>query len=104
MIVWFKQKLLQVDRIQKDIDNKNAAISGYAVVANELGKLKTFTDLLSGTTAFAVSSSNTAIGVTVNDQSKAKTFDAKLAVSSHLRLLKHLNSQDFEQERGYQSR
>ena len=72
----------QVDRIQKDIDNKNAAISGYAVVANELGKLKTFTDSLSGTTAFAVSSSNTAIGVTVNDQSKAKTFDAKLAVSS----------------------
>ena len=47
-----------------------------------MGKLKTFTDSLSGTTAFAVSSSNTAIGVTVNDQSKAKTFDAKLAVSS----------------------
>ncbi len=34
----------QVDKIQKDIDNRNAAISGYALVANELGKLKTFTE------------------------------------------------------------
>ena len=31
----------QVNKIQKDIDNRNAAISGYAVVANELSKLKT---------------------------------------------------------------
>ena len=26
----------QVNKIQKDIDNRNAAISGYAIVANEL--------------------------------------------------------------------
>ena len=32
----------QVEKIQKDIDNRNAAISGYAIVANELGKLKNF--------------------------------------------------------------
>ena len=28
----------QVDKIQKDIDQKNAAISGYALVASELDK------------------------------------------------------------------
>ena len=56
----------QVDRIQKDIDNRNAAISGYAIVANELGKLKTFTESLSGSSAFSVSSSNSAIGVQVD--------------------------------------
>ena len=42
----------QVNKIQKDIDNRNAASSGYALVANELGKLKTFTEL-SGSSALA---------------------------------------------------
>ena len=72
----------QVDRIQKDIDNRNAAISGYALVANELGKLKTFTESLSGASAFSVSSNSTAIDVKVNNQSEAKAFDASVSVSS----------------------
>ena len=72
----------QVDRIQKDIDNRNAAISGYALVANELGKLKTFTESLSGASAFSVSSNSTAIEVKVDNQSEAKAFDASVSVSS----------------------
>ncbi len=72
----------QVDRIQKDIDNRNAAISGYALVANELGKLKTFTESMSGASAFSVSSNSTAINVKVNNQSEAKAFDASVSVSS----------------------
>ena len=72
----------QVDRIQKDIDNRNAAISGYAIVANELGKLKTFTESLSGSSAFSVSSSNSAIGVQVDNQAEAKAFDAQISVSA----------------------
>ncbi len=72
----------QVNKIQKDIDNRNAAISGYALVANELGKLKTFTDSLSGSSAFSVSSSSSAIDVKVNNQAEAKSFDAQISVSS----------------------
>ena len=54
----------QVDKIQKDIDNRNAAISGYALVANELGKLKLSRDLFpSGSSAFSVSSNSSAIDV-----------------------------------------
>lgn len=72
----------QVNKIQKDIDNRNAAISGYALVANELGKLKTFTDSLSGSSAFSVSSSSSAIDVKVNNQAEAKSFNAQISVSS----------------------
>ncbi len=72
----------QVNKIQKDIDNRNAAISGYAVVANELGKLKTFTESLSGSSAFSVSSNSTAIEVKVNNQAEAKAFNAQISVSS----------------------
>ena len=72
----------QVNKIQKDIDNRNAAISGYALVANELGKLKTFTESLSGSSAFSVSSNNSAIDVKVNNQAEAKAFNAQISVSS----------------------
>ena len=72
----------QVDKIQRDIDNRNAAISGYALVANELGKLKTFTESLSGSSAFSVSSNNSAIDVKVNNQAEAKAFDAQISISS----------------------
>lgn len=72
----------QVDRIQKDIDNRNAAISGYALVANELGKLQTFTDSLSGSSAFSVNSNSSSVEVTVNNQAEAKAFNAQISVSS----------------------
>ena len=72
----------QVNKIQKDIDNRNAAISGYAMVANELGKLKTFTESLSGSSAFSVASNSSAIDVSVNNQAEAKAFNAQISVSS----------------------
>ena len=72
----------QVNKIQKDIDNRNAAISGYAIVANELGKLKTFTESLSGSSAFSVSSNNSAVDVKVNNQAEAKAFNAQISVGS----------------------
>lgn len=72
----------QVNRIQKDIDNRNAAISGYALVANELGKLKSFTESLGGSSAFSVSSSSSSIDVQVNNQADAKAFSAQVSVSS----------------------
>lgn len=72
----------QVNKIQKDIDNRNAAISGYALVANELGKLKTFTESLSGSSAFRVASSSSAIDVQVNNQADAKAFNSQISVSS----------------------
>ena len=72
----------QVSRIQKDIDQKNAAISGYAMVASELDKFKSFTDSLSGSSAFNVSSDNSAIGITVSNQADAKSFNANISVSS----------------------
>ena len=72
----------QVDRIQKDIDNRNAAISGYAMVANELGKLQTFTDSLSGSSAFSVNSNSSSVEVKVNNQAEAKAFNAQISISS----------------------
>ena len=72
----------QVDKIQKDIDNRNAAISGYAMVANELGKLQTFTDSLSGSSAFSVNSNSSSVEVKVNNQAEAKAFNAQISISS----------------------
>ena len=69
-------------RIQKNIDETNATISAYGILANELGKLKDFTSASKGTTAFAVSSNNTAIDVAVTDPTKAKAFNANISVSS----------------------
>ncbi len=69
-------------RIQKNIDEKNAVISGYAVIAAELDKMQDYANSAKGSTAFSASSDNAAVGVRVSDQSKAKAFDASIAVSS----------------------
>ena len=69
-------------RIQTQIDEKNAAISAYGVLAGELGKLKDFAASSKGSTAFTVSSNNTAVGVSVTDPTKAKAFNANISVSS----------------------
>ena len=52
------------------------------MVANELGKLKTFTESLSGSSAFTVNSNSSAIDVKVNSQADAKAFNANISVSS----------------------
>ena len=69
-------------RIQKNIDDKNAAISGYALVAAELGKMQDYANSAKGSTAFSVNSDSVAVGVKVSDQSKANAFDASIAVST----------------------
>ena len=69
-------------RIQTKIDEKNAAISAYGVLAGELGKLKDFASSSKGSTAFTVSSNNTAVGVSVTDPTKAKAFNANISVAS----------------------
>ena len=51
-------------------------------MANELGKLKTFTESLGGSSAFSVSSSSSAIDVKVNNQAEAKAFNSQISVSS----------------------
>ena len=61
-------------RIQKNIDQKNAAISGYALIAAELDKMNDFAASAKGSTGYAVESNNSAIGVKVVDQSLAKAF------------------------------
>ena len=70
------------DKIQKQIDEKNAAISGYAIVANELEKLKTYANSNNGVTAYAVKSDNTAVAVSVKDQTVAEGFTSSISVSS----------------------
>ncbi|MDC3075935.1 flagellar filament capping protein FliD [Paracoccaceae bacterium] len=69
-------------RIQRQIDEKNSAISAYGLLAGELGKLKDFASSSKGSTAFTVSSNNTAVGVSVTDPTKAKAFNANISVSS----------------------
>ncbi len=69
-------------RIQKNIDDKNAVISGYALVAAELDKMKQYADSAKGSTGFSVSSDNSAVSVSVADQSLATAFDASITVSS----------------------
>ena len=69
-------------RIQRKIEEKTAAISAYGVLAGELGKLKDFAASSKGTTAFSVSSNNSAVGVSVTDPTKAKAFNANISVSS----------------------
>ena len=69
-------------RIQKNIDDKNAVISGYAVIAAELDKMKDYANSAKGSTAFSANSDNSAVGVKVSDQSQAKAFDASISVSS----------------------
>ncbi len=69
-------------QISKKIAEKNAQISGYAIVSNELGKLNSYAATNTGSTAYSVSSDNTAIDVSVSDQSTAKAFNASISVSS----------------------
>ena len=57
-------------RIQKNIDEKNAVISGYALIAAELDKMKDFANSTKGATAFSVNSDSTSVGVKVSDQSQ----------------------------------
>ncbi len=70
------------DKIQKNIDEKNAAISGYAIVASELEKLQSYSASNKGLTAYSVKSDNAAIGVSVSDQSVASAFNSTISVSS----------------------
>ena len=69
-------------RIQKNIDDKNAVISGYAVIAAELDKMKQYADTAKGSTGFSVNSDSSAVSVSVADQSTATAFDASISVSS----------------------
>ena len=69
-------------RIQENIDKKNAAISGYAVVSAELGRLRDYTISAQGSSAYQISSDSAAIGVKVNDQSLAGAFNGSVSVSS----------------------
>jgi flagellar hook-associated protein 2 len=68
--------------IQRKIDEKNAAISGYAIIANELDKIKSYSNANKGATAYSVSSDSSSIGVTVSDQSLASAFNSSISVSS----------------------
>jgi flagellar hook-associated protein 2 len=69
-------------QIDKKISKKNQQISGYGLVAAELGKMKDYAASIKGSTAFSVSSDNSAVSVKVSDQSQATDFNAKLSVSS----------------------
>ena len=69
-------------RIQENIDKKNAAISGYAVISAELGRLRDYTVSAQGSSAYQISSDSAAIGVKVNDQSLAGAFNGSVSVSS----------------------
>ena len=69
-------------QIQEKIDQKNEAISGYALVAAELGKMKNYADSVKGSTAYSVSSSSSAVSVRISDQTQASDFSANLSVSA----------------------
>ena len=69
-------------RLQSKIDEKNAAISGYAVIAAELGKMKTFSETAEGSSAYSITSDSSAIGVRVVDQSLTQAFNGTLSVSA----------------------
>ena len=69
-------------QIEQKIEKSNQQISGYAVVAAELGKMKEYTASIKGSTAYSVSSDNGAVGARVIDQSQAADFNAKISVSS----------------------
>ena len=68
-------------RLQSSIDEKNAAISGYGLVAAELGKLKDYAVSAQGSSSYEITSDSSAIGVKVIDQSLTKAFNGKLTVS-----------------------
>jgi flagellar hook-associated protein 2 len=70
------------NRLNENIEKKNAAISGYALVASELGKMKDYAVSAQGSSAYKITSDNAAIGVKVSDQSLAGAFDGSVSVSS----------------------
>ena len=69
-------------QIDTKISKKNQQISGYGIVAAELGKMKDYAASIKGSTAFSVSSDSSAISVKVSDQSQATDFSANLSVSA----------------------
>ena len=69
-------------QIQRKIDQKNEAISGYALVAAELGKMKDYAASVKGSTAYSVSSDSSAVSVRIADQIQASDFSANLSVSA----------------------
>ena len=69
-------------QIQKKIEQKNQQISGYALIAAELGKMNDYANSIKGSTAYSVSSSDASVGVRVVDQSQASDFNASVSVST----------------------
>ena len=69
-------------QIDKKIQKKNQQISGYGLVAAELGKMKDYAASIKGSTAFSVSSDSSAVSVKVSDQSQATDFNANLSISA----------------------
>ena len=68
-------------QIEQKIEKSNQQISGYAVVAAELGKMKDYTaSIKKGSTAYSVSSDNGAVGARVIDQSQAADFNANIGI------------------------
>jgi flagellar hook-associated protein 2 len=69
-------------QIQTKIEQKNQQISGYALIAAELGKMNDYANSIKGSTAYSVSSSDASVGVRVVDQSQASDFNASVSVST----------------------
>ena len=69
-------------QLDSKIEQKNQQISGYGLVAAELGKMKSYAESVKGSTAYSVSSNSSAVSVKVVDQSQATDFSAKISVSA----------------------
>ncbi|MDC3068150.1 flagellar filament capping protein FliD, partial [Paracoccaceae bacterium] len=69
-------------QIETKIEQKNQQISGYALIAAELGKMNDYANGIKGSTAYSVSSSGSSVEVSVSDQSQASDFDASVTVST----------------------
>ena len=69
-------------QIETKIERKNQQISGYALIAAELGKMKEYAASVKGSTAYSVSSSDASVAVKVVDQSQASDFNAAVSVSA----------------------
>ena len=63
-------------KIDTQIQEKNQQISGYALVAAELGKMKDYAASVKGSTAYSVTSDNTAVSARASD------FNANISVAS----------------------
>jgi flagellar hook-associated protein 2 len=69
-------------KLDNQIQEKEQQISGYALVAAELGKMKDYARSVKGSTAYSVTSDNTAVSARVIDQSLASEFNANISVGS----------------------